>query len=283
MKIFSRHRLPELVSQAGQVPELVTEAGRRAVNATARTGRQAVYDAMRRVFDRPTPYALQALKLQESQPGAELAAAVMVKGRQDVSGSGIPAQSFLRAEIQGGARRWKRFEVALLKAGHLPRGWYAVPGKGARLDQWGNMSRGQVVQVMSYLQLFGVARPARGERAARAAGYRANSTEKSRARLKAGTASRFGLEFVLSSPLQAFRRGGLPFGIYSRQNNTRTTRTAGPPASLLPVVLFVKAARYRVRLDYFGELQRHAGQAFPAELARALASARRMRPLPDVQ
>lgn len=277
MKMAVRHRLPEVAQQLGQVPGIAAEIGRRAIGPTLRAGRESVYAAMRRGFDRPTPYALNALRLEEPGAAGPLQGAVMVKGRPDVSGSAIPPQSFLRAEILGGARRWKRLEVALMRAGLLPRGWYAVPGAGARLDQWGNMSRGQVVQVMSFLQLFATAR---GERRG---GYRSNSTAASRARLERGTRNRFGVELFAASPLQAFKRGGLPPGIWTRQTNTRTTRTAGAPAPLRPVLLFVRSTRYRVRLDYFGELQRSTAAVLPVQLERAGQAVRRARPLKDAR
>lgn len=277
MKTSIRHRLPDVISQVDQVPGMVTDAARRAVNATLPKGRAAVYEAMRRVFDRPTPYALNSLRVDPAPEVGQVSGAVMVKGRQDARGGGVPAQSYLRAEITGGSRRWKRFEVALMRRGILSRGWYAVPGKGARLDLWGNMSRGQVVEIMSWLQLFGVAR---GERKA---GHRANKTERSKARARAGTARRFGMDVIVSSPLQAYRRGGLPFGIYTRQSNARTTRTAGAPSPLRLVVLFVKSARYSKRLDFYGELERTAAKELPVELDRAVARVRALRPLRDAR
>lgn len=277
MKTTVRHRLRDLVQQAQTIPATVEIAARVAINSTLPRGRDAIYSAMRRAFVSPTPYALNALRLELVPDGGALAGAVMVKGRQDVPGGAVPAQSFLRAEITGGARRWKRFEVALMKRGHLPRGWFAIPAIGARLDRWGNMSRGQVVELMSWLELFGTAR------GARAAGYRANKTEASKAKARAGTRNRFGVDVVLSSPTQAYRRGGLPFGIYTRQTNARTTRAAGPPKPLLPVVVFVKSANYRQRLDYFGELQRATAQDFPQQLALAVDKVRRLRPLKDVR
>lgn len=275
MKTSIRHRVGDVVQQVGQVPDIAREAARLAINATLRTGRQAVYAAMRRVFDRPTPYTLNALRLEDAPLSGALAGAVMVKGKQDVMGAGVPAQSVLRAEILGGGRRWKRFELALMRAGILPRGWFAVPGKGARLDAWGNMSRGQVVQIMAYLQLFAVAK------GARAAGYRSNSSAKSLARIKQGTRNRFGLELFVSSPLQATRRSGLAYGIWQKQNNRKGSRIHGAPAPVRALVIFVQRARYVPRLDFFGELQRHSAAQLPAAIDRAARTARRARPLKD--
>ena len=277
MKTFHRQRFGDVARQVAQVPGIAAEAGRRAVNATAKSGREAVYLAMRRAFDRPGDYTMRALRVEEGQSAERIEAGVMVRGRQDVAGSAIPPQSFLRAQILGGSRRWKRFEVALMKRGILPRGWYAVPGSAARLDQWGNMTGGHVVQLMAWLQLFKVAN---GERRG---GRVRNMTPRNRERMRRGTANRFGVDVFVSSPLQAYRRGGLPFGIWQRQTNARTRRTHGAPAPVRPVVLFIRSAKYRQRLDFFGELQRHSAAQFPLELDRAMPAARRARPLKDAR
>src|SRR3546814_6873764 len=60
-------------------------------------------------------------------------------------------------------------DLALQRVG-LPGDQYAFPAAGAELDAYGNMSRGQVVRLLSYLQAFGEQ------------GYRANATARSRAR-----------------------------------------------------------------------------------------------------
>ena len=277
MKLSIRHRLPELRDQVQKIPGLADKAARVAMVNTIPKARAEVYAVMRRVFDRPTPYTLGSLRIEAPADAGPIAGAVMVKGRADAAGSGIPAESFLRAEILGGSRRWKRFEVALMRAGHLPRGWYATPTRYARVDQYGNMSRGQIVELMAWLALF---RTARGERTG---GYRANKTERSKARARAGTRNRFGTDVFVSSPLQAYRRGSLPFGIYTRQTNVRTKRAHGAPAPVRPVVLFVKSASYGVRLDFFGELKRFTAASVPIELDRALARVRAGAQLKDVR
>lgn len=271
-----KHRFDEVGAQVRQVPTIAEVALRSAINATVKGGRVAVYAAMRRGFDRPTPYTLNSLRLEEAKEGQQAPrAAVMVKGRLDAIGGAVPAESYLFAQILGGTRRVKRFESALVKRGILPRGWYAVPGRNARMDGYGNMSAGQIVQIMSWLQLH---RPGRGERLK---GLRNNTSSKALKKARQGSARRFGTELVVSSPLQAYRRGGLPYGIYSRQSSTRTTRTAGPAAPLLPLVIFVKSVRYAPKLDFYGTLQQHAKDVGDAEMTRAVARARRSKPLKD--
>jgi hypothetical protein len=270
MKPRIRHRVPDLMRQVDVVPQVGNEALRRGLNATVRKGPPAVQSVMRRVFDRVTPYALNAMRVQEAQgQGTQLKAGVMIKGAQDIAGSAVPPQSFLRAQILGGTRRWKRFEVALMRAGLLPRGWYVVPGQGARLDAYGNMSAGHVVQLMAYLQLF----------KAQSSGRRQNMSDKRRQQLGRSTRRRRGVEYFvqLANVAGPGGRRDLAPGIWERAD----FGAAGK--GIRPVVLFVRTNRYRPRLDYFGTLQRHAAAVMPTEIERAVALVRRTHHLRDVR
>ena len=267
VKPYIKHRMPDLQRQALALVPVNRRAVRASINRTLQLGREAVYAQMRQVFRAPVPYTLNAVRVEQARTNGELAGAVMVKGPEDTSGTGIPAQSYLRAQILGGARRWKRFEVALLKRGLLPRGWYCVPGRAARLDQWGNMSRGQLVQLLSYFQAF----PASG-------GYRSNMSDKRRSRLGKGTRSRFGVRYFVQQPGQA----GLKPGIWEVQANN-SARLQGAPAPTRMVVAFVPRATYRRRLDFFGTLERTASQQMPRAHGRALDAMPLESLLPDVR
>jgi len=266
MKVGMEQRFQRAADGIGRVPDVVKKAARTATQQALNQGRDAVYARMRSVFDRPTPYALGSL-LVELEASGKAEGLVAVRGKGDVGASGVPAQSYLRAQIEGGTRRWKRFEVALLRAGLLPRGWFVVPGSAARLDAFGNMSRGQVVQVMAYLSLF-------RQQAQQQRTPRSNMTDAGRAKLKAGTRRRFGVEMFVSTPTQK-GRGALPFGIWTRQVVGRNTSTAGPAAPARPIVLFVKSTRYRQRLDFFGELQKSTAKRLPELLDQAVRTGRR--------
>lgn len=267
MKPSIKHRMPELQRQALQLVPVNRQAVRTALNRTLGKGREAVYAAMRANFRAPVPYTLNALRVDVAQPQGRLEGRVSIKGPEDVSGSGIPAQSYLRAQILGGARRWKRFEVALLKRGLLPRGWYCVPGSAARLDAYGNMSRGQIVQLLSYFAAF-----------AAQGGHRANMSDKGRQRLSKGTRSRFGVRYFVQRPGDA----GLRPGIWEVQAN-RSNKLQGPAAPTRLVVSFVSGAKYRRRLDFYGELERVAAAQMPRAHAAALDAMPLQALLPDVR
>jgi hypothetical protein len=70
-------------------------------------------------------------------------------------GEGVPAAEYLRHNITGGRRVLKRSEIMLRAAGILPEGMLTIPGKAAKLDAYGNMSRGQIVSILSYFRTFG--------------------------------------------------------------------------------------------------------------------------------
>lgn len=124
------------------------------VEAADRTGRYvhgALRSEMQTVFDRPTLWALNGLRYR--RPSANRAEVSI--WLEEFGGKGIPAAAFLAAEIEGGARKPKRFEKALQAKGLMPQGWFAVPGRQAPLDAHGNVPGPFIVRMLSDLQAFG--------------------------------------------------------------------------------------------------------------------------------
>lgn len=102
-------------------------------------------------LDRPTPYTLRSTFVKPATRDNLVA----VVGIKDVSPSKTAASpaDLLRQQFLGGERIRKNLENYLTRAGMLGSGEYIVPASGARLDQYGNISRGQVQQIMSQLRL----------------------------------------------------------------------------------------------------------------------------------
>lgn len=237
-------------------PQL-TRAHIQGINATAKGAAGALVGHMRRVFRNPVPYTLNALRVEEANAG-KLEAGVMIKGKQDAPGAAIPQQSFLRAQILGGARRFKRFELLLWRRGLLERGFYAVPGAGARLDGYGNMSRGQIVELLAYFEAFGT--PPSGR-----AGRR-NSTNKSRAAKAKGTRKRVGKVYFV----QPVGAKGLKPGIWERQ--VGGGRFMGPANSRpVMVVAFVKTAAYGKRFNFWEEAERYTAEQLQGHVDASFA------------
>lgn len=226
------------------------------LNTMAFDSQRLIREEMRRKFDKPLPYTIQATRVTKATK-RDLRAQVYVKDRLD-AGKGTPPEYFLLPQIDGGERRQKRHEIALQRIGVLPAGWRIVPGEAADLDAAGNMKRGQIVQILSYFRAFGEQ------------GYRANSTTKTRARLRRGGKNRYGKAYFVAYPGRERTRHLTP-GVYMRQYSAFGS-------ALRPVMIFVRTARYSPRIDWWGiqrrYFQRNFAAEFERELDRALRTAR---------
>lgn len=207
-------------------------------------------------FDRPTPYTLRSVRQYGLATRDRLETFVGFKSAEGTSGTD-PAK-YLRWQIEGGQRRMKRFEVALRSRGILPGGYFTVAGDAAKLDAYGNVSAGQIVQILSYFQAFDEA----------GKGFKINATKQTIARRAKGTRNRLGEAYFVGRPAD----GKLPPGIYRR------VKVFGFGSALKPVLIFVQSARYEKRLDYAYAAQkaaeRRAAVVFAAELVLATATAR---------
>ena len=163
------------------VPKQAQRACELALDQTVRDIRTAVRAEMPKVFDRPTRYTLNSLKVSLTQRHV-LEASVWFKGPDRMGAH------YLVPQVEGGKRAFRGFERALGNT-------MFYPGRGAKLDAYGNVPASKIRQILSVLG-----------RAERAAGYDANITGRSRRR---NTKSR---DYVWISR----RRGKLPPGIYER-------------------------------------------------------------------
>jgi hypothetical protein len=121
-----------------------------ALTKTAVGLRQALTSEMGAIFDRPTPFTLRAFEYHAATR-EKLEARVWL--RETVGGnkrgSTQPPSVWLQPQIFGGPRADKGSERQLRRDGLLPVGKYVVPGKGAQLDQYGNIKRGDVTKALA--------------------------------------------------------------------------------------------------------------------------------------
>ncbi|MEN5162590.1 hypothetical protein [Achromobacter kerstersii] len=233
-----------------------------ALNKTAQAVREALVEKSRQVFDRPTPYTLNALRVSRATK-ENLSARIDYR---DATAKGIGADRYLSPQVLGGARRHKRSERALQRSG-LPAGSFLMPAAGAELDAYGNMSRGQTVRLLSYFEAFGEQ------------GYRANASAKSRARIaqvstsKEGYRKINGVQYFIShgkGSMSGNRRQHLPAGVW------RKTGMHG--ADVKPVLLAIDQPTYTPRLPFYETASEVYGERFDAEFSTAwdaaLATAR---------
>jgi hypothetical protein len=171
---------------------------------TARVVKIEEVKEMERIFDRPTPFVKNALYLKPATK-TNLSAEVGFKD----TGAKEKALRIIGPHVYGGDREKKRSEQWLGE-------WY-VPGKGARLNKYGNMSPGQVTQVLSVLGKL----PDKYQ----------NITARSRKKNKKPRDY-----FMLRS-----KKGGLIPGVYEKHGAKRK----GRPRKIRPIMIFIKQPAYR--------------------------------------
>jgi len=209
----------------------------KALTFTAEAGQASGKKEMLQVFDRPTPFTLNSLYLKAATP-ITLTTRVWFRDLRFKA-------HYLVPQVEGGDRPLKRFEKYLQSRGLLPVGMYAVPGERADLDAYGNMSRGQLVKILSALQ------------ALPEVGYLANRSAAAAARRAKSKRPRALTNYFVGRP-----KAGEPIGVWERIGKT----------GLRPILIFVKAPRYKKRFNFYGVASDVSKREFPLHFDRALRS-----------
>lgn len=123
----------------------------RALTKTAKDVQTELVGEMKAKFDRPTPWTLRSTFVKPATRQSMMA----IVGIKDMAAAKATASAanLLGHQFRGGGRNLKRLERWLIRAGRMGSDEFVAPGAGVRLDQYGNMSRGQVAQIMSQLRL----------------------------------------------------------------------------------------------------------------------------------
>lgn len=236
--------------QKSQVPYAQKET----LNALAQRVKTGIGNAMQRSFDRPTRWTLNSLRIQYATV-QKMQAKVALKD-DEYAGKGTPPSSYLNPEIHSGLRHAKSHELALRRVLGLDSGTFMVPGDGAILDSFGNMSRGQVNKLLSYFA------------ANRDVGTTSNLTAAQRAKKLKGTKKRAGVDYMVA---RAGNKQDLQPGIYERRYLTLGV-------SIKPILIFVKAPYYRKRLAFYeiaeNIIKAHATKEFEYQYYKAIKTAR---------
>jgi hypothetical protein len=213
-----------------------------ALNDTAEDVRAEHVRLLPLVFDRPTRYTMNSLLITYARRFA---------GREFVLKAGVffkesnrqkYGKHYLMPSVQGGGRPHKRFEYWLIQKGIMSADEYAVPARGVKLDSFGNLSAGTIVQILSQLE----------------ATSDATQWQTKRSKKRAGSTRTV---YFVAPPNSGWKRG------IFRRNGRR----------IEPVLLFLKDVRYDVRYQFFDISRRVAEARLPVNfqdaLAKALASA----------
>ncbi len=108
----------------------------RALTATAKAVEAAEKAEIRQVFDNPVPFTQRGVGITPATK-QKLVAVVFLKREQ---------AAYLDAQIKGGARRRRPFEAQFSKEQGQPVP-SAVPGAGATLNQFGNLTKAQIARL----------------------------------------------------------------------------------------------------------------------------------------
>ncbi len=219
---------------------------RNALNDAARDAVEAERKKILGVFDRPTPFIQKAPILQKWNRATKDNLEAIVEIRDEVSGT--PPSKVLKAQVLGGARKPKAFELRLRRAGIMREDEFATVAMGFRRNQYGNIPGSTLIAILSQLQA-----------AEQVGGYLANETKFSKARAGGKRTRRYFVPKEGSS----LRRG-----IYMREGKKVTA-----------VMIFVRQPTYSRRYDFgqaaASKAQRvfagHFQRYFDAELAKRSA------------
>lgn len=257
MQIKISTNFPEVRKALDRAAKQVPFALAKALTATARSVKAAQGKEMRKVFDRPTAYTQNSLYIKMATKQT-LAAEVWLKG--DGSQDGGKQRHYLGPNIFGGNRPLKRFEQRLVRVGIMQPNERAVPGAGAVLDSYGNMSRGQIIKILSQLKTAAVS------------GDFSNATNSKRSKAKRAKEAYFVSRGPGSWTGQGAWKNGnksqhLPRGVWLR----RSFGALG--TAVKPVLLFVNGANYRPQYKFFELGSRVIAEQFPPHFNAAFEEA----------
>ena len=238
----------DVIASARNIPTgVIPYAAATALTRTAKAGQAEIVAKMPSVFDRPTRYTLNALRIQPATKD-KLTASVSVKNQVS---SGTRPESYLLPEVQGGPRSEKRFERALRYSGILSAGQRVMPGDATALDANGNVSAREISRVLSTLKKVKATSSTRDRKTGK--------------KLKKGRA--LANDLFVGQPMSgtgplARPRAGTVQGIYRREGRR-----------IRPLFIFTNnVPAYRRRLDFDGTVERVVRERFAKEFNAAAQS-----------
>lgn len=239
--------LDQVRAQLGGMAKQANYAASKALNTTAYAVNDRLKKDMAGTFKGgATAYTLRAFGVTKATK-ATLTAEVALR-TDGPGGTGTSYSKALAHLFTGGARKYKKLEGWLRGRGLMPTGLTVAPGAGMPLDNYGNMRRATLTEMLGVL----------GSQRANLRVYRKTG---------AGKAQKAVGYFVV---LPGNKRGSHP-GIYKRIET-------GATSAITPMVLYVDPVNYRkfIDIDKLGHevVAKTFQPAFDAELAKALASAK---------
>ena len=208
-----------------------------ALTLTAKDAAKTINRFTTKAFDRPIGATKKAVTWEPAIKKTGTLSAVHLK---DSFIGGPPIEKYLKAQVEGGPRRHKRFERALISSGHMPSNKYAVPAKNLRLNRFGNVPASTHVKILSSIK-SGIDPTQFATGSARSNRQQQNNQ-------------------FFSLPKG---RGKLPAGIWQRKGT-------GPNSFITLIFAYVSRPRYRRRLPFDKIAERVSRRRFPINMRKAL-------------
>lgn len=130
----------EMDSVSKQVPFATALA----LTRTASLAQAAIKKEMASVYDRPTNWTLNSLRIDPARKD-KLRALVAVK---DFAARGTPALRWISPSVEGGKRLDKKSEQRLQRIGALRSGYQTAVGRSTRTNKHGNLTRKRVLDAV---------------------------------------------------------------------------------------------------------------------------------------
>ncbi|MHB0925865.1 MAG: phage tail protein [Gallionellaceae bacterium] len=239
VKIEGLEELKRKLNDIGK--KQVPFAAKTAINKVAAQTVRDVADEMKSKFDRPTRTTLKSMRVKEFADKRNLTAEVWLKDIPMGGNNPLSMAEMIGHQFSGGRRIHKNYERVLISKNYMKSDEFTVPAAGARINAYGNISQGQIVQILSQI----------GIKRAGSDSSPTNSPRSKRNVAKAG--AMFWSYGVGSFPPRAFTgrvnkidwetgkyRGKtqwLPKGVWART-----------PGGVIPVLLVIKAPTYSRRI-----------------------------------
>lgn len=202
----------------------------RAVNKLAGKIQAAQKQEALKVFDRPTRWTMNSTYIKWAKKNADPAAEV---GWRFFAEKGTPASKYLSRHVLGIERPHTAFESRLLGTGRFYQSQFLVAGRYAPKNQYGNLSQGVLMQILSDTK---------------------SQRDERNNRTKASKVNFFAIRQS---------RGKLKPGVYKRTGDTVKPF----------FVATDKQPKYKKTYDFYGIGDRIASKDFDTELGKALAYA----------
>ncbi len=141
-------KIERIMKMLQEHPFIMKKAITFALDDTAEKMKQAQVEEMKKVFDNPRPYTLNAVFVKKARGEGSLSAGIAFR---EFGVKGTPAYKYLTPQIYGGPRRMKRHERALDAKGLLPDGSQTAQGRNYPKDQYGDITGGAYTRMLAEL------------------------------------------------------------------------------------------------------------------------------------